>query len=343
MNKNKRALIGCLFLAIVFWIFQVSQRRFGMSEFNAVEQHSDDEVGLGIRNVAPVGDKAKSLSDMSQKKHFYDPETTLDRFSFLSSDGVKLAWVLAPFQPTAEEFQILARHEAEMAGLSEVVSEEAFFTVKGRALYMDGVSKLKRKLKQSLGSDRFADYEYKLSTDTGYPTSWRVLTVNGFGEDRITEMQELANKYTRTIHGTELNPQKAIEGWKPPEDSILVKEAFRQRILAEFGEQVLFDIMNLSGMGLFNGIESDPMHDLATYRAAGYREAWEDEDVKARMKSLYKSTFASDELNATEPLPSREKLEALANRERNFQLEFGQQVAETLAGDKGARPSSTMP
>jgi hypothetical protein len=42
-------------------------------------------------------------------------------------------------------------------------------------------------------------------------------------------------------------------------------------------------------------------------------------------------------------LPSREKLEALANRERNFQLEFGQQVAETLAGDKGACPSSTMP
>jgi hypothetical protein len=56
-----------------------------------------------------------------------------------------------------------------------------------------------------------------------------------------------------------------------------------------------------------------------------------------------RSTFASDELNATEPLPSREKLEALANRERNFQLEFGQQVAETLAGGKGALPSSTMP
>ena len=99
----------------------------------------------------------------------------------------------------------------------------------------------------------------------------------------------------------------------------------------------------MTGNILFDGLEFDTSTDLAAYRATGYREPWEDEAFKARLEEQYQISLTYGTNESPEQAAFAEKLEALANRERNFQLEFGQQVAETLAGDKGARPSSTMP
>ena len=315
--------------------------------WNEMQENGFESAMIGVNSDVSEDDKVMSengnLFDLTDKSHYFNPETTLDLSTPLFPEKVKLSWILEPFNPSPSEFQAIATYQAEKARLSEVIDEAAFFTPDGGKKYIAGVDKLKQELRERLGKERFKHYEYLFTSGSGYTTAWRMLNVNGFDEGRVQEMLDIAAEYNRLVHGKELNSQKKINGWTRPEDLEPLKESFRQRIVTLYGEQMLYDIFGLTGNILFDGLEFDTSTDLAAYRATGYREPWEDEAFKARLEEQYQISLTYGTNESPEQAAFAEKLEALANRERNFQLEFGQQVAETLAGDKGARPSSTMP
>ncbi|MCS1412027.1 MAG: hypothetical protein M2R45_05230 [Verrucomicrobia subdivision 3 bacterium] len=68
-------------------------------------------------------------------------------------------------------------------------------------MYIKEAMKLKRCLERQLGKRRYDCYQYVFSPKTGYANAWRVVTVNGLGE----ELRELAMAYNWEVHGWSLD------------------------------------------------------------------------------------------------------------------------------------------
>lgn len=138
--------------------------------------------------------------DLSQKAHWYDPETTI---GFQGSSKTLAEW-LKPFKPKPEEFQIIAQYENERKKLEESLSEDEYYSVEGRLWLIDELMKLNKKLQEQLGEDRDKSYAEVRELGTGYYHTWEVLTVNDISEERVAEFRELGENFNGQVHSMSL-------------------------------------------------------------------------------------------------------------------------------------------
>ena len=191
--------------------------------------------------------------DLSNKAHWYDPETTI---GFRGSSQTLAEW-LEPFKSNAEEFQIIAQYENERKKLEEATTEDEYYSVEGRKRIIDEILKLNKKLREQLGDERTQFYAEVRELETGYYHTWKVLTANGISEERVAEFRELADEFNRQMHGIPLfRVERDVARYLPEdfridyEEQKQIAKTFRDRIEKEFGKQVLDDILSLSG-GVF--------------------------------------------------------------------------------------------
>ena len=194
--------------------------------------------------------------DLSNKTHWYDPETTI---GFWGSSKTLAEW-LEPFKPNAKEFQIIAQYEAARKKLDESQTEDEYYSVEGRKWIVAEVIKLHKQLRKDLGLERTQFYAEVREIVSGYYDTWRVLTVNGISEERVAEFRELADEFNQQMHGIPLFRGKSSAIRPPPRDDFSsgslaeqrqIAKTFRDRIEKEFGSQVLDDILSLRGETFF--------------------------------------------------------------------------------------------
>ena len=192
--------------------------------------------------------------DLSNKAHWYDPETTI---GFWGSSKTLAEW-LEPFNPIPEEFQFIAQYERSYKELKESMSEDEYYSVEGRKQIIDEILKLNKQLREDLGEERTKFYAEVRELGTGYYDTWKVLTVNGISEERVAEFRELADEFNQQMHGIPLFRAERRVGQYSPEDWDIdsaeqerIAQIYRDRVENEFGKQVLDDILSLRGSTFF--------------------------------------------------------------------------------------------
>ena len=192
--------------------------------------------------------------DLTKKAHWYDPETTM---GYRESYQTLAKW-LEPFKPDAEEFQIIAQHEEARKKLEESISEDEYYSPEGRMRFLVENSNLKKQLREQLGEERSQFYFEVRDLETGYYDTWKVLTVNGISEARVSEFRELADEFNQQMHGIPLyRAERNISRYVPDDwnnidvDKKRIAKHFQDRIEKEFGRQVLADILSLHSGNFF--------------------------------------------------------------------------------------------
>ena len=156
--------------------------------------------------TTPKKTMAKPISkplvyDLSNKAHWYDPETTVG--GLYGSSKLLSEW-LEPFKPNAEEFQFIAQYETEFKKRKESLSEDEYYSVEGRKWLIEETEKLNDRLLEQLGKDRFLFYAEVRKIETGYYNTWKALTENEISEDRVSEFRELAEEFNQQMHDRSL-------------------------------------------------------------------------------------------------------------------------------------------
>ncbi len=229
--------------------------------------------------------------DLSKKAHWYDPETTIGLY-----ESKMLAEWLEPFNPSLQEFQLIAQFETTYKKLKESLSEDEYYSVEGRKRLIDELSKQSDILQQQLGEERMRFYLEVREPVTGYHKTWKVLTANGISEERVAEFRELADEFNQQMHGRPLyRVDREVIRYSPDDFRISsdekkrIAQTFRDRIEREFGKQVLDDVLSLGGETFF--MDQLDMGDNPTR----YLGLMLDPNQQERLKSLYDVEFGNKE------------------------------------------------
>ena len=229
--------------------------------------------------------------DLSQKAHWYDPETTIGLY-----ESKTLAEWLEPFKPSPQEFQLIAQFETTYKKLKESLSEDEYYSVERRKRLIDELSKQSNILQQQLGEEQMQFYLEVREPVTGYHKTWKVLTANGISEERVSEFRELADKFNQQMHGRPLyRADREVIRYSPEDFRISsdekkrIAQTFRDRIEKEFGKQVLNDVLSLGGETFF--MDQLDMGDNPTR----YLGLMLDPNQQERLKSLYDVEFGNKE------------------------------------------------
>ena len=310
-------VIALLLLVNEKWIKETSAPK------SAAKQQESKSVQQDLPTEQKTTDKPTSkppVYDLSQKAHWYDPETTI---GFRGSYQTLAKW-LEPFQPTPEEFQIIAQYENERKKLKESISEDEYYSVEGRLWLIDETLKLNNQLREDMGEERTLFYFEVRELGTGYYDTWKVLTVNGISEERVAEFRELADEFNQQMHGIPLfRAERPYARYLPDDWDIDVDEqrriakTFRERIEKEFGRQVLEDILSLRG-GLFF------MDQLDKGDPRIFASLMQDLKTQTRMEKLYDVDFSDvDDAEAEEAYEKHKaERERLEKREMEFMEEW---------------------
>ena len=302
------------------------------------QQDSADE-GQGSSTAQRTTDKPTSkppIYDLSNKAHWYDPETTI---GFRGSYQTLAKW-LEPFKPTSEEFQIIAQYEAARKKLKESLSEDEYYSVEGRKRLIDEVIKLHKQLREDLGIERTQFYAEVRELVSGYYYTWKVLTVNGISEESVAEFRELADEFNQQMHGRPLfrgdrdsvrpPPRAGFSSGSLKEQRQIAKN-FQDRIEKEFGKQILDDVLSLRGETFF-------MDELDLGNSGRSVSLAQDPKQRERLEKLYDVNF----LEVGDGAAERHKAEGdrLRKRKKEFMKEWAKHHAQQQAEPEEASGDS---
>lgn len=254
--------------------------------------------------------------DWSKKAHWHDPETTVGMHG-----GTRLlSKMLEPFHPKPEEFQFIAQYETEFKKRKESLSEDEYYSVEGRKWLKKETDKLNKQIQEQLGEERYRFYLEVIEIATGYYDTWKVLTVNGISEERVSEFRELVEEFNQQMHGIPLyRAESYVVRPAPPDDFRIdsdeqrqIAQTFRDRIEKEFGKQVLDDVLSLGGSTVFMDRLEMGIHPM---RQVGLLS---DPKQNERLKTLYEVEFVNEE-KMDKNIAEMERLE---NREMEFMEEW---------------------
>lgn len=306
LKKGKKIILAVGALAVVMLMFELVRDEPVIVGSAPAFSNEDVLWELSPNDSSEAkGKDQKAHFDLSKKAHYYDPETTM-HFKH------KLAWELAPFHPTPQEFQYIAQRLAGVQEVGKRVGDDAFFTPKGRRQWRREVDKLDAILRKQLGKDRYERYLYAADPlmKTQYPDAWRLVTANGLDEARAEDLRDLAIEYKRTVEGKEIDGRTKIDGfdeWHLQnahlsfDEKKAIKLSFIDRIRDEFGEGVLNDILPEVSTRLFPDLNEVLPED-------SYKTIWNDLPTRKRMEEMYDTKFIShSHLSRDE---QRQKLEA---------------------------------
>ena len=311
-------VIALLLLVNEKWIKEPSAPK------TAEKQQESAAEGQGSSTAQRTTAKPTSkppVYDLTNKAHWYDPETTVGLY-----ESKTLAEWLEPFKPNAREFQIIAQYENERKKLSESLSEDEYYSVEGRKRLIDEILKLNKKLREQLGEERTQFYAEVQEPETGYYYTWKVLTVNGVSDDRVSEFRELADEFNRQMHGRPLyRADREVARYSPDdwdvdsEEQERIAKTFQDRIEKEFGKQVLDDIIEL-GDSLFFMSDLDEGVDPTRHLGILF-----DPKRQERLKTLYDveiEIVGDDEVRIREIEREEAERERLAKREMELMEEW---------------------
>ncbi len=295
----------------------------------ADKQQESAAEGQGSPTEQRTTDRPTSkppVYDLSQKAHWYDPETTVGLYK-----SQTLSEWLKPFNPTAKEFQIIAQYENERKKLKESMSEDEYYSVEGRKRLIDEILKLNKELREQLGEERTQFYAEVRELETGYYRTWKVLTVNGISEERVAEFRELADEFNQQMYGRPLYKAERKVARYLTEDSIRlnrgerkqIAKTFRDRIEKEFGKQVLDDVLLLNGRMFF-------MDQLDFGDKNRVISMLFDENQEERLNSLYNVDYNlhSEDSSAKK---KGEEIDRLIKREKEFMEEWAKKYGAQQA------------
>ena len=273
-----------------------------------------------VQQSSPTSPKKKTATkptskppvyDLSKKTHWYDPETTIS-----AGIGAKLlSEILKPFHPTPQEFQYIAQYETLCRKLKESLSEDEYYSMKGRQSLVEEIEKLNKQLLEQLGEERLLFYREVQNLHTGCYNTWKALTTHGISEDRVPEFREMAEEFNQQMYGRSL--YKGVEGAAHPppredfsidlEEQMQIAETFQDRIEKDFGKHVLDDILTTGGILFYMN-----RLDLGTNpsRRARLFSLSNDSEYRAHMMDLYNFEIIDDEEIMKKHRAERERLEA---------------------------------
>ena len=270
--------------------------------------------------------------DLSTKAHWHDPETTVG----LHGGTRLLSEMLEPFHPTPEEFQFIAQYETEFKKLKESLSEDEYFSIDGRTWLKKETDKLNKQIQEQLGEERHRFYLEVSMYETGYYDTWKVLTVNGISEERVSEFRELAEEFNQQVHGIPLyRAESYVVRPAPPDDFRIdpdeqrqIAQTFRDRIEKEFGKQVLDDVLSLGGSSVFMDRLEMGIHPMRQFGLSS------DPKQNERLRTLYGVEFVSEE-KMDKNIAEMERLE---KREMEFMEEWIKHHAQQQAESPASSP-----
>ena len=122
-------------------------------------------------------------------------------------------------------------------------------------------------------SVQFRFYGEIRKLETHYYDTWKILTVNGISEDRVSEFRDLADEFNQQMYDSPLFRGDTYTSRPPPGDDLRIDsdeqkriaKHSRDRIKKEFGKQVLDDILSYTGSSVFMDrldMGNDPMHQI---------------------------------------------------------------------------------
>ena len=296
----------------------------------ADKQQESASEGQGSTTEQRTTDKPTSkppVYDLSNKAHWYDPETTI---GFWGSSKTLAEW-LEPFKPTAEEFQIIARYEAARKELDESQTEDEYYSVEGRNWIVDEVIKLHKQIREDMGLERAQFYAEVRGRVSGYYDTWKVLTTNGISEERVVEFRDLADEFNQQMHGRPLFRGKSSIIRPSPRDDFSsgrfverrqLAETFQDRIEKEFGKQVLDDVLSLGG-------ETFYMDELDFGNPGRRFLLSQDPKQRERLENLYDVNFGEEDDGAFER--HKAEVERLHEREMELAAEWQKHLEEQQA------------
>ena len=301
------------------------------SQTKTAANHQDSEAeGQSSPTEQRTTDNPTSkppVYDLSNKAHWYDPETTI---GFWGSSKTLAEW-LEPFKPKAEEFQIIAQYENERKKLEESLSEDEYYSVEGRKRLIDEVIKLHKQLREDLGLERTQFYAEVRELVSGYYYTWKVLTVNGISEERVAEFRDLADEFNQQMHGRPLFRGDKDSVRPPPRagfssgslnEQRQLSKTFQDRIEKEFGSQVLDDVLSLRGEMFF-------MDKLDLGNPGRIFSLAQDPKQRERLEKMYDFKF----LEADDGSAERHKAETerMRKRKKEFMEEWVKHHAQQQA------------
>ena len=328
MKKTIAILIGSTVAISLIWLIDETL----LTETSAPKTAEKRQESAVERQDSPTRQKTKAkpttkppIYDLSQKAHWYDPETTI---GFRGSSKTLSEW-LEPFHPTPQEFQFIAQFEISYKNLKESLSEDEYYSVEGRKQLIDESLKLNKQLREQLGEERTQFYAEVRKLETGYYDTWKVLTVNGISEEGVSEFRELADEFNQQVYDRPLYRGDTYVARPAPGDDFRIDidekeriaQSFRERIEKKFGKQVLDDILFTGGLTVFmDQLDrgSDPMRVINIVS---------DPEQRARLKKLYGIEFSS---NREAYEKQREESKRLENRENELLEEWAKREKNSL-------------
>lgn len=331
MKKVIIISFGIVVIGVLFWLKSLEEQTSSAATKSPSDKTATTSQEQAATKPTEKNDRSRGIPqfDLSKKAHYYDPETTM------TSIGRTLAWHLQPFHPAPQEFQYIAQFEAACDNLrkSSMSQGDDWFTRAARIVFGTELDKLKRRLKQQLGKERYARYQYVMLDDNGYSESWRLVAASGLDEERVEDLRSLATEYNRTVHGTEIGGRIEIGEWEELPDRLMFHRTqaeeleiitpYRERIRKEFSQQMLDDLLAFPGGGyLFPDLDVGLVEDE-------YKTAWNDEETRKRLERHYNVTFRT--INKGEELPEHiRETQQLLQREMEFQAEQRRKLQERL-------------
>ena len=275
MKKIIIISFGIVVIGALFWLKSLEEQTSSAATKSPSDKTATTSQEQAATKPTEKTDRSRGMPqfDLSKKAHYYDPETTM------TSVGKTLAWHLQPFHPAPQEFQYIAQFRAAREKLrkSSVSQGDDWFTQAARIVFGTELDKLKRRLKQQLGKERYARYQYVMRSENGYYKSWRLIAASGLGEERVEELRALATECNHTVHGTEIGGRIEIGEWEELPDRSMYHRTqaeeleiiapYRERIRKEFGQQMLDDLLAFPDGYLFPELDVGLVEDE-------YKTAW---------------------------------------------------------------------
>ena len=320
-------VIALLLLVNEKWIKEPSAPKTAAKQQESATEGQDSPSEKKSKAKPKTKPKFKPpVYDLSQKAHWYDPETTIGLY-----ESKTLAEWLKPFKPTPKEFQLIAQYENERKKLEESISEDEYYSVEGRKQLIDEINKLNKKLREQLGEERTQFYAEVRDPDTGYYNTWEVLKVNGISEERVAEFRELADEFNQQMYGRPLYKVERRVARYVTEDSIRlnlrerkqIAQSFRDRIEKEFGKQVLGDVLLLNGRTVF-------MDQLDFGDKSRVISMLLDKNQEERLNSLYNVDYNLHDEDSSAKKKG-EEIDRLIKREREFMEEWAKKYGSQRA------------
>lgn len=330
MKKIIIISFGIVVIGALFWLKSLEEQTSSAATKSPSDKTATTSQEQAATKPTEKTDRSRGMPqfDLSKKAHYYDPETTM------TSRGRTLAWHLQPFHPTPQEFQYIAQFDAARDKLrkSSISQGDDWFTRAARVVFGTELDKLKRRLKQQLGKERYARYQYVMRSENGYYKSWRLIAASGLGEERVEDLRALATEYNRTVHGTEIGGRIEIGEWEEIPDRSMYHRTYaeeleiivtyRERIRKEFGQQMLDDLLAFPDGYLFPDLDVGLVENE-------YKTAWNDEETRKRLERHYNATFTI--IDKGEELPEHiRETQQLLQREMEFQAEQRRELQERL-------------